>query len=119
MVPYNSNIAPCTDSVQSMGLVTMWLKECREKHSECMEVFSKVLFVPSRLIEFWGATDAHMKVRLREKRQILGNSRYATLSHCWGSAVPFKLSSDNKDALLEGIPFPALSKVFKDAIVVA
>lgn len=119
MMPYNNDIAPCTNSPSSMTLVSNWFKECTKKHSECGDIFSKTSFMPSRLIEIRGVTEAYLKARLRERHHLSGDTRYSTLSHCWGSTVPFKLLSDNRNALLEEIPIADLSKVFRDAIVVA
>ncbi|KAF1352801.1 HET-domain-containing protein, partial [Lizonia empirigonia] len=41
---------------------------------------------------------------------------YATLSHCWGSTMPFKLSCGNFVSCLTDVPLTRLSKVFQDAI---
>ena len=117
MVPYSTDIAPSTDSVESTSLVSKWLNRCSEKHSDCKKAFSETSFVPSRLIEIRGTTEGDLKARLREKGQISNETCYTTLSHCWGTTVPFRLLSSNKKALLTDVPLSALSKVFKDAIL--
>ncbi|OTA97355.1 hypothetical protein M434DRAFT_62015, partial [Hypoxylon sp. CO27-5] len=44
-------------------------------------------------------------------------ARYATLSHCWGSSIPLRLSTSNIAALQDEIPFSQLNKTFQDAII--
>jgi hypothetical protein len=117
MIPYNDGITSSTGSVHSMGLVAKWLKDCLEQHPECNDAFSRVSFVPSRLIEITGVSETCLKASLREKTQIPSDACYTTLSHCWGSAVPFKLLSSNRNALSTDIPLLDLSKVFQDAIL--
>jgi hypothetical protein len=117
MIPYNDGITSSTGSVHSMGLVAKWVNDCIEQHPECRDTFSRVSFIPSRLIEVSGVNEKCLKASLREKTQISSDACYTTLSHCWGSAVPFKLLSSNMNALLTDIPLLDLSKVFQDAIL--
>jgi hypothetical protein len=43
---------------------------------------------------------------------------YFTLSHCWGGAQPFKLTSDSEPLLRTGLDVEYLPKTFRDAIYV-
>jgi hypothetical protein len=117
MCHYSHRLATCTDSAQSIALVRRWLSQCIEDHMECRDVFPRAPFVPSRLVEIRGVTETDLEARLYETRRDFTGTCYTTLSHCWGSLVPFKLLSSNKNALLTGISLSDLSKVFKDAIV--
>ncbi|KZM22379.1 hypothetical protein ST47_g6488 [Ascochyta rabiei] len=50
-----------------------------------------------------------------------GNTRYVTLSHCWGRAVKpqHQLTSETEQGLRQGIPISRLPKTFRDAIYFA
>jgi hypothetical protein len=56
---------------------------------------------------------------LREKHRIPHHVVYITLSHCWGSHVPHKLTKKNIKFLKKGIALDSLGKTFQDAVEVA
>lgn len=45
--------------------------------------------------------------------------RYATLSHCWGSALPVRTVGENLVAFHRDIPSELLPLAFTDAIAIA
>jgi hypothetical protein len=117
MSPYTLDIAASTDSLHSTDILRKWLHECTETHSNCREMFPRASFVPSRLIEIRGHSEAKLEIRLCEGEYGLCHTPYTTLSHCWGSTVLFKLLISNRDALLNKISLSDLPKVFQDAII--
>ncbi|KAH9217832.1 heterokaryon incompatibility protein-domain-containing protein [Leptodontidium sp. 2 PMI_412] len=96
-----------------------WFKECLETHEGCTSALPKSNFVPSRLIEIRGTDVNQLSIRLQEKSTLPASASYATLSHCWGTSMPFKLTLQNLVACKEDIPMHNLTKVFQDAIHVA
>jgi hypothetical protein len=63
-------------------------------------------------------TEMNPVLRLSESTRSEAISTYATLSHCWGKIVPFKLLASNISELKQGISLSQLPKTFQQAIVV-
>ncbi|KAL7755761.1 hypothetical protein ACKLNR_014288 [Fusarium oxysporum f. sp. zingiberi] len=118
MVYFESKISPSTASESSMAQVVKWFETCCEEH-ECKPLTSSTPFVPSRLLEISGSDEGTMRIRLRERQALPVDIRYATLSHCWGSIMPFKLKHELLESCLNGISLDEISRVFRDAIRVA
>ncbi|PVH73820.1 HET-domain-containing protein [Cadophora sp. DSE1049] len=95
---------------------TNWFKGCCENHKQCAEAFPKSNFVPSRLIEIRGSDPTDLSIRLRDKLSLPTEVSYATLSHCWGYSMPFKLTLENLEGCMENLPMQRITKVFKDAL---
>lgn len=93
-----------------------WIDRCIKTHDKCNEVLVKSTFVPSRLIEIAGFDEAGPAVRLQVKQLLPPAAEYLTLSHCWGSKMPFRLLKHNFTACTENIPLDKLSLVFQNAI---
>ena len=55
-----------------------------------------------------------MQPRLCEMAQVPTNSRYMTLSHCWGTGPTFKLTTANLSSLRLHIPVDELPQTFQD-----
>ncbi|MCJ1319643.1 hypothetical protein MMC15_004979 [Xylographa vitiligo] len=72
-------------------------------------------FLPTRLIELVKGVD---KLRLCDSDQLPRETRYATISHCWGN-VPFcRLLQENILSFTGNIPFSILPRTFQDAITI-
>ena len=115
MIHFESTLSSSTESNESM-LQACWFKECREKHEECTSAFPKSNFVPSRLIKIQGPDINNLSIRLQDKSSLPTQVSYATLSHCWGTIMPFKLTLENLDACMDSVPMPSLTKVFQDTL---
>ena len=73
-------------------------------------------FLPRRLLEVSKRASGSWDVRLRATHSLDARTPYATLSHCWGDSVPFKLTQQNLRYCKKRIPFTKLSKTFQHAI---
>lgn len=113
----------CTDLISSpyyrqgstasaLPLISRWLQICQRTHWQCRHLRED--YLPTRLL----STNAH-GVRLVLKHEVPHSSIYATLSHCWGKERFQMLSKHNIHAFRQRIPDTALSKTYKDAILVA
>jgi heterokaryon incompatibility protein (HET) len=71
---------------------------------------------PSRLLEIRG-TD-YRTVYLRNRAELFPSLPYFTLSHCWGSLKPMKLTTETEGILRAGISVHSLPKTFRDAIFI-
>lgn len=69
--------------------------------------------LPSRLIEVSDPDGSSVRLRVTKQGE---RARYATLSHCWGSALPFKLERRNLEDLQVAIDTDRLPRSFRDAI---
>lgn len=94
-------------------MVSKWLETC-SSHKQCQNLISQSL-IPKRLIYL--CSDSQ-KLQLRVSEDIPSRSRYATLSHCWGTLIFETLKMDNLEQLKLEIPQKSLSKSFQDAITV-
>lgn len=119
MVHYETGLSKSTNSEETLRVAESWFHNCLEKHDECKAVFQKSSFVPKRLVEIKGYENGELQVRLRVFRPGRSEVSYATLSHCWCSYMPFKLTRANLKSCMKSIPMQDVSKVFQDAIQLA
>jgi len=116
MIHFKPTLSSSTESKESMLQATNWFKDCCEKHQECSAAIPKSNFVPSRLIEIRGPDATDLSIRLRDKLSLPKQVSYATLSHCWGHSMPFKLTIENLEACTASLPIHRITKVFQDAL---
>ena len=96
----------------ALPLVKQWLESCRKSHPLCSGATNTEKF-PTRLIDI-----ASNEPRLCLGVGLKGSIEYSTLSHCWGSPNPSKvtLGKNNIGSFLHRIPRNALPKTFRDFI---
>ncbi|KAI0477537.1 heterokaryon incompatibility protein-domain-containing protein [Xylariaceae sp. FL0804] len=94
-----------------------WIANCVAHHAECRDSPASARLYPTRLIDV--GTKASPELRLRVSTEDAIDGPYATLSHCWGGLVPFRLLKDNMKDLRKRIEFQQLPKTFQDAITTA
>jgi hypothetical protein len=70
--------------------------------------------LPTRLLDTM-PSDGGAELRLVNTRD-MANTKYAALSHCWGTKTHLKTTSENLDAMLSGISLQALPKTCQDAV---
>jgi hypothetical protein len=104
------------ESISSTEMIDIegWLKTCTEHHS-CWNSATKD-YLPPRLLDC--RTD---RLVLREAAQIdlKGDTKYLTLSHCWGKGPKIILRSDNMNEFYGGIDHSLLPPTFRDAVEIA
>jgi hypothetical protein len=104
-------------SRERWGIAGDWLKTCVEEHTSCRRVmYYRGQQLPTRLVctGVGGQT-----VRVCLGAELPSDTRFCTLSHCWGKHVPLKLLQGNLAVLYERIPEKELSKTFRDALHMA
>jgi hypothetical protein len=74
-------------------------------------------WAPTRLVDV-NALDSSGKTVLRLVTSLPANTRYVTLSHCWGLIPITKLTHANFENFLHEIDFNSLTKSFQDAIYI-
>ncbi|KAH7173860.1 heterokaryon incompatibility protein-domain-containing protein [Fusarium flagelliforme] len=110
-----------------------WLDECTSSHNECKSLSNLVL--PKRLVDVNPngtdilvaiddidslSIDALPQVKLCSTSSLSNDTKYLTLSHCWGTSVSIKLSNKllpiyETQITLEHLLSPE-AKVFREAI---
>jgi hypothetical protein len=96
-------------------LIKSWLSDCSTQHTMCRHRRS-ASYRPPRLIEI--NKDCNKLVTSRDLDTIGSDTRYATLSHCWGTNPTFLiLTEQNSQRLHDQIHLHELPKTFQDAIL--
>ncbi|KAJ4982741.1 heterokaryon incompatibility protein [Stagonosporopsis vannaccii] len=120
-----------TDERPVMDQAKQWLSSCMNDHTACndytplqtgklpetsdAETRENTAF---RLIEIVQSNDEVQSIRLTEKAEVCDDTKYLTLSHCWGGADIIKLTQSSLARFSVDIPMSQLPKNFSDAISV-
>lgn len=129
---FNLGPTPNVKHTKRSNLWNHWMKTCSESHGICstaaertgewlapQDASSTQLDTPDRLVEF-STTDAEATFAWRIVHgKDLVHTKYLTLSHCWGSSQPLKLTTRNYASMLELNDFSTLPKTFQHSISVA
>jgi hypothetical protein len=109
-------VQPSTGSWETFNDIHYWLRECEKAHTRCAKRRrEQPRQMPTRLLEV-GAFEPGPKVYLRHSPQIPPDSKYATLSHCWGGYMPVRLEEKALQAFSDGIDITSLPRTFREAI---
>ncbi|KPM41471.1 hypothetical protein AK830_g5097 [Neonectria ditissima] len=110
------NMEPLASSDQSNTVwegIKWWLSECTSEHDECRSHRDKS-WKPSRLLHL-GTPSQPMEIKLVEGKSTPDTAEYLTLSHCWGTVTPLRLTTDTIETFQSSIPIDNLPKTFLDA----
>ncbi|KAH8158325.1 hypothetical protein CIB48_g9920 [Xylaria polymorpha] len=99
-------LSPLSSSV--LERIRGWVEECTEKHGHTLP---QVNFMPTRLLEI-GDLGRQVRLYLPSTK----HSKYAVLSHCWGSMAPTTLTSRSLHRFEAGIRTDELPQTFQDAV---
>ena len=94
-----------------------WLSECLSHHTRCRHIISVEKYCPTRLIEV-RTNSSHCELRLYSTSNGPIKEPYMTLSHCWGTSQPLRLTTSTLDRLQKGFALAELPPTFQDAIMV-
>ncbi|KAK0372913.1 heterokaryon incompatibility protein [Colletotrichum limetticola] len=117
MIPFSSNN---TDSEEAWAKANLWMQTCLSTHTACNVELKADPWYPTRLLDLKAGcegTDVARLVITAEHRPS-HNDRYATLSHCWGSAQFLQLKKATCDDFKRGIELSKLPKTFREAVQV-
>ena len=111
-----------TNSKETLDLIRRWIFICDLEHrcSVWTTNRSNPGFTPKRLVDLsYNGSISSTTLRLVELESRESWDYYATLSHCWGGDLAFKLVKDNLTALKKHISISDLPHTFQDAITIA
>jgi hypothetical protein len=114
--PSETRLSGSTGNHDALDSLANKYNECRQSHPHCATPISRPQFIPSRLI-YVGNTESQL-LHLHERDQIPQDTRYVTLSHCWGDLQLFRLTNETTQQLKSGLEIRLLPKTFREAIVV-
>lgn len=112
-----SNIGTNTGSQQSFTTAATWIRQCTEKHSLCNAESRSASRLPTRLLDV-GESNSTSCIRLVQSSGLPLNTKYLTLSHCWGLKPVHKLTTLSASSFYKGIELFKLSRTFQDAVFV-
>jgi hypothetical protein len=119
MTDYKAQLPSSTGHEDSLGQVKNWMRICAGHHQKCQVAFLNRSFVPNRLIEIERLKSGDIGLRLKLTNKHDSQIEYSTLSHCWGSEMPFKLTKATLDTCIKRVPWENISPVFRDAVKVS
>ena len=99
-----------------MATIRSWLQECQSQAGRDHAAGRPTPFAPLRLVSV--GLDGNPP-RLVQRNGDEGPTEYATLSHCWGSALPLQTMKATLDEFSSAIPMDVLPRTFADAIQMA
>ncbi|THV55679.1 hypothetical protein BGAL_0005g00580 [Botrytis galanthina] len=112
-----SNAGDTTTSDAALAHASKWYRECLLKHTLCTTSLASKCVMPTRLLRI---DEDEKYVRLvMTKEEVVKDSHYSTLSHCWGNSDILKLTISNLENFKDSIPLERLPKTFIEAIFVA
>ncbi|KAK0337343.1 hypothetical protein LTR94_004834 [Friedmanniomyces endolithicus] len=121
MTTSGSALSGSTSSPETFAQIRAWLRIC-EQHDTCncwAQINGLDIGLPLRLLDV-GQRSGRTDFRLVYGEMLPPQeSRYMTLSHCWGVEPILKLTSANLDAFCNGMSETQLPKSFQDAISIA
>ncbi|TGO60470.1 hypothetical protein BCON_0035g00460 [Botryotinia convoluta] len=101
----------------ALAQASKWYRECLLKHTTCATSLTSKCLMPTRLLRI---DEDEKYVRLVvTKEEVVQDSHYSTLSHCWGNSDILKLTVSNLESFKAGISLERLPKTFIEAIFVA
>ncbi len=104
------SIAPHANSEDSWGLIKSWLYNCDSNHLSCRQYEREKIF-PTRVLDV-------TTLRLVLNSEIPPGTKFATLSHCWGSSQVSVATKSRFDSHRYGFDINLLPRTFQDAITV-
>ncbi|KAF2269970.1 HET-domain-containing protein [Lojkania enalia] len=113
------DIGATTNSRKTWELVDKWVNNCLANHQHC-NYSESPNFLPSRLLAI-DNTGQPKSFRLITSSECPINTRYMTLSHCWGAKPierKLRLLKSTFKQLRDGLPIDGLPKTFREAVAV-
>jgi hypothetical protein len=101
------------DSHTSFEIIRWWLKDCYQNHKLCNKILAN-FELPTRLLDL-GETNK-LEPRMCYSNDLPYDTKYATLSHCWGELEFARLTRDSLESMQVEIPMVQLTKTFREGM---
>ncbi|KAK1625229.1 heterokaryon incompatibility protein-domain-containing protein [Colletotrichum phormii] len=120
LLPQEFRSYSCSTRSDDTFLVAQrWISECLAEHSNCgakPHLSATAQWYPTRLLDTGPLEEKSSRCRLILPNITPIKGSYATLSHCWGVAESFNLTTDNYTRLLQDIPLDTLPQLYQDTV---
>ncbi|CAN9130266.1 unnamed protein product [Alternaria alternata] len=100
-------------------MAAKWLQECVNEHLSCNTSEGGSTWYPTRLLHLADPSEDKNYIRLIRTAREPPIGPYATLSHCWGNNMPFKLTQAMERESNLRFALTDLPKTFQEAIQVS
>lgn len=111
---------PGASAVDATHLWRYWFKTCSEKHAVCRVTKQQVQsFRPTRLVRLLQDDQGVIstwRLDCQPSPNTANTVPYLTLSHCWGSSQPVRLTKGDLHKFQEPSPTAALPKTYQHAL---
>jgi len=101
------------DSHASFEIIRWWLKDCCQNHKTCNKIPANIE-LPTRLLDLGEANK--LEPRVCSSNDLPHDTKYATLSHCWGKLEFTRLTRDTLDSMQIEVPVVQLTKTFREGM---
>lgn len=103
----------------SSALWHHWMNTCLAGHPTCRSTEQSLKpYSPKRLVEVLSNNDGGVSGWKLAHSSSTGTVPYFTLSHCWGSYLPLRLTKDNIQSLSSSSSVYDLPQTYQDALTV-
>lgn len=101
----------------STALWRHWFNTCLETHATCRHAEQSLrTYSPKRLVELLLDDHGSLSMWRLVYADMIGTVPYFTLSHCWGSSQPLRLTKDNIPSLSKPSPVYGLPETYRHAL---
>lgn len=107
---------------ETLESVNTWASKCIADHDLCQEKVKRLHDVntsfkhPTRLLEMAILDNGQYFLRVCQSHTLREETRYVTLSHCWGKSPPFRLLVSNQEEYSSSIPISDLPRTFREGV---
>lgn len=123
---------PATLHPNTLHRMRLWLEQCNTSHSECSHLSTRLVPLPTRVLDLSALPDQKQMLGKHQNwRELFQGKncklfqtlngqagRYAALSYCWGADLPSKTTTINLQAHEIAIGFNTLPRTLQDAILI-
>ena len=107
----------CSDA--TLVRIAQWMGACLTSHTKCFDIQTVTAtrsILPLRLLDLAPGLDAN-SIKLQTAAPLPIDTRYATLSHCWGGYSKTTLTSSSLATFEGGIHLSSLPRTFQHAVI--
>lgn len=103
----------------STALWRHWFNKCLGSHATCRSAEQSLRdYSPKRLVELLLDDHGSLFMWRLVYADMIGKVPYFTLSHCWGSSQPLRLTKDNISSLSKPSPITRLPETYRHALAI-
>lgn len=103
----------------STALWRHWFNTCLGSHTTCRSAEQSLRdYSPKRLVELLLDEHGSLSMWRLVYADMIGTVPYFTLSHCWGSSQPLRLTKDNIPSLSKPSPLTGLPETYRHALAI-